>query len=376
VIIMAKANSTRITDKFIRSLKPPATGNKVHTDTEVPGFGVRITAASAIAFVLDYRIRGRNRRVTLKSWPEYDASAARELAIDYRKQIGAGIDPLDVKYAETVADPCRDFIDDHAKLKNRHSTLRNYQQQIDRFILPTLGRLAVKVVTRRDIEKLHKSLRQTPYQANRVLAVCSRIFNLAVHWEMIERNPVQGIEKFHEEARERYLKSDELKRLVAALGAFPDRSIASAIALMMLTGCRKSEALQAEWNQFDMQAATWTKPSHHTKQKRVHRVPLNPAAVQLLQTLPRIGPHVFTGRVEGQPLQDIKKAWEMLRLAAQVPDLRMHDLRHSYASILASQNLSLPIIGQFSVILRRRQRSVMRIFWMSHCAMPPTASAR
>jgi hypothetical protein len=93
VIIMAKANSTRITDKFIRSLKPPATGNKVHTDTEVPGFGVRITAASAIAFVLDYRIRGRNRRVTLKSWPEYDASAARELAIDYRKQIGAGIDP-------------------------------------------------------------------------------------------------------------------------------------------------------------------------------------------------------------------------------------------------------------------------------------------
>ena len=116
---------------------------------------------------------------------------------------------------------------------------------IDQFIIPKLGRLQVKDVTRRDIERLHKGLADTPYQANRVLALLSRVFSLAMHWEMIERNPVQGIEKFPEEARERYLSNEELKRLIIALDIFPDRNIASAIALMMLTGCRKSEALQA-----------------------------------------------------------------------------------------------------------------------------------
>ena len=343
---MASKHSTRLTDKYIRSLKPPETGFSLHTDTEVPGFALRITAAGKRSFTLDYRIHGRNRRMTLKPWPEYNASAARAVALEKRQLIGNGIDPLDVKYADDVAELCAEVIRHLATTGKRPSTLRDYQRMVDQFIVPKIGRLQVKDVTRRDIERLHKSLADTPYQANRVLALLSRMFSLAVHWEMIERNPVTGIEKFQEVARERYLTKEELKRLVAALDAFPDRNIASALALMMLTGCRKSEALQAEWDQFDLEAGVWTKPSHHTKQKRVHRVPLNAAAVQLLQTLPRIGPHLFPGRVEGQPLQDIKKAWETLRQAAGAPDLRMHDLRHSYASMLASQNLSLPIIGQ------------------------------
>ena len=261
--------------------------------------------------------------------------------------VGEGIDPFADANIQTLEELGRDYLTLHANVKKATASAKKDKQYIDTIILPHFGKSTpVDKITTKQIEKLHVSMIDTPYQANRILALLSKMFSLAVKWKAVPDNPCKGIDKFTEQPRERYLTKDELKRLVAALDTFPDRNIAGALALMMLTGCRKTEALTATWDQFDIEAGVWTKPSHHTKQKRVHRVPLNAAAVQLLQTLPRTGRHVFPGRVEGQPLQDIKKAWETLRQAAQVPDLRMHDLRHSYASMLASQNLSLPIIGQ------------------------------
>lgn len=345
---MAKGNSTRLTDKFIRALKPPAAGNVRYTDSEVPGFAVRLTAAGAVAFVLDYRLDDRNRRGTLGRWPDWNASAARDLAIEYRKLVSQGVDPFEEQHIETLEELAADYLKLHAAVKKAPGAAKKDRQMLDRLVLPELGkRTKIDKITTKRIEELHISLKETPYQANRVLALLSKMFMLAVKWKSIPENPCKGIEKFPEQPRERYLKKDELIRLVAALDAFPDRNIASALALMMLTGCRKTEALTATWDQFDVGEGVWTKPSHHTKQKRVHRVPLNAAAVALLTGIKRTkSPYVFPGRVEGQPLQDVKKAWETMRQTAQVPDLRMHDLRHSYASMLASQNLSLPIIGQ------------------------------
>ena len=138
---MAKSNSTRLTDKFIRSLKPPETGNTVYRDSEVPGFGIRITANDKRAFVLDYRIHGRNRRITLKSWPEYNASAARDLALDTRRQIGQGIDPLEVKYSDDMAGLCDDVIKHVEASGGRPSTMRNYRAMVRDYIKPTLGEL-------------------------------------------------------------------------------------------------------------------------------------------------------------------------------------------------------------------------------------------
>jgi integrase len=347
---MATKHSTRLTDRFIRSLKPPASGYDFYTDGEVPGFGMRVTSAGGIAFVLDYRLDGRNRRGTLGRWPEWSASVAREEAIERRRLVSRGIDPFE-ENIETLEQLADDYIKMHAEVKKSARAALKDRQMLDRLILPEFGKQTrIDKITTKKIEALHISMKATPYQANRVLALLSKMFSLAVKWKSLPENPCKGIEKFPENPRERYLHKDELKRLVVALDAFPDRNIASAIALMMLTGCRKTEALRAEWNQFDLEQGVWTKPSHHTKQKRVHRVPLNAAAVELLKGIHRIrdkeNPYVFPGRVEGQPLQDIKKAWEAIRQAALVPDLRMHDLRHSYASMLASQNLSLPIIGQ------------------------------
>lgn len=337
----------RLTDKFIRALKPPSTGSRIHHDAEVPGFGARITSNGVIAFTLDFRLQGRNRRGTLARWPEYSATAARNKAIEYRKRISEGVDPFEVVFPATLGELARDYLTLHANVKKAAISAKKDQQIIDALILPTLkGATPLENVTTRKLEELHISLKDTPYQANRVLSLLSKMFSLAVRWKLVSTNPCKGIDKFSEQPRERYLSKDELKRLVSVLDVFPDRGIASALALMMLTGCRKTEALTAEWTMFDLNAGVWTKPSHHTKQKRVHRIPLNKAAVRLVSGLPRSPIYLFPGRVEGQPLQDIKKAWEVIRTAAQVPNLRMHDLRHSYASMLASNNLSLPIIGQ------------------------------
>jgi len=343
---MAKRNSTRLTDKFIRSLKPPAKGFTLYTDTEVPGFALRITSTGKTAFVLDYRINGRNRRMTIAPFPNYNATAAREMAGDYRKQIHKGIDPLDVKYSDNMAAHCDDVLTHLESIKRRPATIRNYKAMMRDIIKPELGRFKLVDIKRRDIERLHKSLADKPYQANRVLQLLSRIFALAVHWELLERNPAKGIEPFQELPRERYLNAAELKRLVQALDAHENRNRASAIVFILLTGCRKSEALLATWDQFDTDLGVWTKPAHFTKQKRVHRVPLNAAAIALLDGLPRNGDYLFHGRFDGEPIKDIRKFWNEIRKAAKLPDLRLHDLRHTYAALLASQGLSLPIIGQ------------------------------
>ena len=360
----------RLTNKFIDSLRPPEKGNVRYTDSEVPGFAVRITSAGVIAFVLDYRFDGRNRRGTIGRYGDGDelsATAARKLALNYRSKLSHHIDPFADTNIPTLEEMASDYLK-HIKAKKRKSeaSVTKDRQILNRLVLkkplpgydddPEPRKLKTPVaklsnstpidkITVKQVEKLHISLSDTPYQANRVLALLSTMFNLAVKWGLLDKNPCKGIEKFSETPRERYINKAELKQLVETLDKFKDRTVASALVLMMLTGCRKTEALTATWDQFDLEEGVWTKPSHHTKQKRTHRVPLNPAAVALLLGIERKGDYVFPGRIKDQPLQDIKKAWETIRVDAKIPDVRMHDLRHTYASLLASQKLSLPIIG-------------------------------
>jgi integrase len=329
----------------------------IRWDEQISGFGVRIYPSGRKAFVLSYRFHGTKRLMTVGKVGVMSLDLARKKARRLLVEVDDNVDPLkgkrDAAGVGKVKALCDDYIKKYASGKRSGA---KDEARINRYILPAWGQLKAADVTTSDVEDLHRKIgKKTPYEANRLLALVSTMFSLARKWHYIPKkqlagwvNPAADVKRYPEEGRERYLTTPELKRLVAALDAFPDRNIASAVALMMLTGCRKTEALTATWDQFDLDAGVWTKPSHHTKQKRTHRVPLNAAAVELLNSLPRTkgNPHVFPGRAENQPLKDIKKAWEKLRQAAELPDLRMHDLRHSYASLLASQNLSLPIIGQ------------------------------
>jgi integrase len=209
----------------------------------------------------------------------------------------------------------------------------------------------VRGITFDDIETIHTSMKATPYRANRVLALLSKMFSLAStrwqKWTGLENNPARGIRRYPEESRQRYLSPDELGLLAKVLSEHRDQRSANAVRLLILTGARKTEVLRASWQQIDLERGTWTKPAHFTKQNREHRLPLSAAALKLLQEMKEnaSSDFLFPGETPDQPMGDLKKFWRNVCRAADLAGVRLHDLRHSHASILASAGISLPMIG-------------------------------
>jgi integrase len=352
-----------LTDNQVRDLDPPAAGNRIYYDAAVKGFGVRVTSAGARAFVLNYRAAGRERRITIGSFPDWNIKQAREEAKALKRRIDQGEDPMADRHAErsspTIDDLADRFEAEHLT-KRRPATQTDYKSILRLYIRPELGKMKTADVRHVDVERLHGRVAKTaPYRANRTVAVLSKMFMLAVKWELRPDNPARGIERAPEEKRERFLTPAEIGRFAEALASHPEKTSANALRLLLLTGARRGEVLGATWAHFDLGAGVWTKPSAHTKQKREHRTPLSAPALALLQEmraaadieddrrlrhgLPPIA-HVFPGR-EGQPLTEIKKSWASVCRAAGIVGVRIHDLRHTYASVLASSGLSLPIIG-------------------------------
>jgi integrase len=354
-----------LTDNQVRQLDPPAQGNRITYDADVKGFGVRVTSAGARSFVLNYRASGRERRITIGSFPDWSVKAAREEAKALKRRIDRGEDPMGDRHAERAAPTVEDLADrfeaEHLA-KRRAATQTDYRSILRLYIRPELGKTKVAEIRHTDIERLHHRIARTaPYRANRTVAVLGKMFALAVKWEMRADNPARGIERAPEEKRERFLSPAEVVRLADTLTAHPEKTPANAIRLMLLTGARKSEVLGATWEMFDLEAGSWTKPSAHTKQKKEHRVPLSAPARALLQQMraeaeeemrkarkldpkPQLCPHVFPG-IDGKPLGDVKKSWAAICRKAEITGARIHDLRHTYASILASAGMSLPLIG-------------------------------
>lgn len=346
----------KITDKTVRDLVPPAVGNRIVYDTEVSGFGVRVTAGGSRSFILNYRIKGRERRYTIGAYgvDQWTVAAARRRAGELRKLIAVGEDPLaeriEAREAPTVADLCERFEEEHLP-KKRAATSRGYLALITNDILPELRNKKVADVTFADVDALHRKItkRGARYQANRTVAILSKMFSLAVKWGWRGDNPAKGIERNAEDKRHRYLSGDELGRLTRALEEYPDQQAANIIRLLLLTGARRGEVQGARWADFDLTDGIWTKPGATTKQKTEHRVPLSLAAWQLLKAI-REGAKegaefVFPGRGGESHRVEIKDQWADLCRLAGIEQARIHDLRHTYASVLASAGQSLPVIG-------------------------------
>jgi integrase len=343
----------RLSDKIVKALPVPARGNRVTYDAEVKGFGCRVTAAGGRAFILNYRRKadGRERRFTIGSFPDWSVSAAREEAKRLKRDVDGGADPVgalqESRAAATVTDLADRFLKEYVPRK-RPATQRDYIQQLKVDIVPALGRMKVATVSYTDIDSLHRRISaRAPTHANRVLALLSRMFSLAIRWGMRTDNPVKGVERNQEHKRHRYLTGAELARLTAALDELRDQGAANAIRLLLLTGARRGELLAAHWTDIDLDAGVWTKPGATTKQKTLHRVPLSNATCQLLAAMKQQADSewLFPARFTPHRL-DLDDAWGVLRKTADIPDVRLHDLRHTYASVLASSGLSLPIIGQ------------------------------
>jgi integrase len=381
----------KLTQKVILALTPPSSGNRIHYDEEIPGFGARITSNGVISFILNYRVNGRERRYTIGRHPELTVLAARERAIQLRGKILDGIDPLqqriDANSEPTIDDLAKDFLLRYAKAHKRPSSIRNDEQMLNKLILPKIGNLRVRAVIRRDIETLHHGLKETPYRANRVLALLSKMFTLAMQWGWRADNVAKGIPRYPEDRRETWLTAEQVEALLEALDKYTDQFAANAIRLLILTGAREGEVLSATWDQFDLKRGIWTKPSHHTKQKKIEHTPLSRTAVQLLQRMnvcrtsaalfpagdphrrkepskPEHGSDRGTRRGEKIARATIRRPWVQvckaagLAIAEQIPGkrkktltiwkptIRVHDLRHTFASHLVSSGESLHIVGK------------------------------
>jgi len=232
----------------------------------------------------------------------------------------------------------------------RESGRAEDEAMLRQFVSPALGGRRVVDVARVDVERLHRQITKagTAIRANRALTLLSKLFSLAVHWEWVTSNPVKGVARNFEEPRHRYLSEDEIRRLVTALTALQNQMAANALKLLLLTGARRGEVLGARWSDIDLTAGVWVKQSSHTKQKRLHRVPLSAAAVELLINIKAYAgrsPFVFPARSRCGYLTAVQRSWREARDAAGLKDVRIHDLRHTYASMLASAGQSLPTIG-------------------------------
>jgi integrase len=352
-----------LTDAYVRDLKLPERGVAKVYDAADPrgklgwttGFGVRAYAGGAKTFVLLYRSRKTRAEhlYTIGSFPDWSVPAARAEARELKRRIDLGGDPQAerkaARDAATVADLCDRFLTEYV-VRKQPNTRRDYTGIVETIIKPALGRKMVTAVDHADIEKLHREITErASHRANRTVAVLSRMMTLAIKWRMRADNPVRGVERNPEGKRKRYLKGDELRLLTKALAEHEDQRVANVFRLLLLTGARKGEVLSATWDQFDFGGNVWTKPAATTKQRQEHEIPLSPVALQLLETMRKTSAptarFLFPSHGTTGHLTEVKKAWAAVCRAGGIVGLRVHDLRHSYASMLASAGYSLPTIG-------------------------------
>jgi Arm DNA-binding domain/Phage integrase family len=294
----------RLTDRVVKGLPRPKAGNRIYYDDLVSGFGCRVTAGGARAFVLNYRRRtdGLERRFTIGSFPDWSVAGAREEAKGLRRAVDGGADPVGDHRAEREAPTVNDLCDryENEQLpRRRASTQRDYRSMLGVHIRPWLGKRKVSTLAYSDVDFLHREITRHsgPYRANRVIALLSKLCSLAVQWHWRADNPCKGVERNDEAKRKRYLSGAELERLSAALAQHDDRDAADIFRLLLLSGARRGEVLSARWQDLDLETGVWTKPGATTKQRTEHIVPLSAPARQLLAGRPRgDSEYVFPGR--------------------------------------------------------------------------------
>jgi integrase len=332
-------------------------------DPKATGFGVRSYPGGGKSFFIDYRLNGVQRRFTIGPFPRWSAEAAREQAKKLRKDIDRGIDPAGDKRARRTAPTIQDLIDryiaDHLPKKSLAGPRLRDEHKMLAEIGDKLGKhTKVSDIHGGDIADMHRRITESgrPVRANRILAIASKAFALALVPKAGETtpwrhaalgNPCRGIERNREEAKERFFSQPELTAISDALARYRGGA-ADCVRLIMLTGCRPIEAMKSAWEEFDKEPGYWIKPSAHTKQRKAHKLPLSPAAIELIERLrkTRKGKWVFPGDVPGAHLTVLSRVWEFVRKETGIGDARLYDLRHSFASVGAGGGLSLHVIGK------------------------------
>ena len=351
---MPKRSELRITKRAVDALSS-GQADALFWDHDLPGFGIRVYASGRKVYVVQCRGPAGIRRISLGEHGDLTAEQARRRARAAIGCIKRGEDPVpgrEQESAPTVAGLAGRYMEAHAAVNCNAHTRKTYRSALRNHILPALGSKPVTEVRRSDAEAMHYALRDTPRQANRVLMVLAKMFSLAEDWGLapLGSNPCRFVVRYREGMRERYLTEDEYRRVGRALCDLEMESpmracAAAALRLLMLTGCRKSEILTLRWDDVD----------HKTGEIRLRdaktgarMVALTPAALRVLMAIRRVprSPWVFRGSARDTHLASLSKPWLRVRARAGIGDVRIHDLRHSYASRALALGESLTMIGR------------------------------
>ena len=370
---------TRLTKRMVEGLKA-RDAEYVAWDADIPGFGVRVRPTGARTFIVQYRAgvgrKAPTRKLTLGAIGKLTTEEARSLAKKAVGSVAHGADPAGRRTQDrkgvTVAELAAIFLSEHVTAKRRAGTVVHYRDILDRIAVPALGRLKADRVSRADLAKLHFKWKSTPYQANRVLAVVGSMYGFGAKHGLVPEgtNPARGIERYSEDGRERFLSTDELVKLGAAIRKAEKEGIAwnvnearptskhvpkkkrrtvigphaaAAIRLLLFTGCRLREILHLKWEHVDFERGLLFLPDSKTGRKTIV---LNAPALTVLNSRERVGSYVVSGEQPDEPRADLKRPWAMVTREARLEGLRIHDLRHSFASFGAGGGLGLPIVGK------------------------------
>ena len=340
----------RITKRSVDAIKVGGT-DTVYWDGELTGFGLRVRRSGRKSYVVQTRIAGKLCWFTIGPHGPLNPDQARARALEILACAKKGIDPRDAdarREAEpSMADLGRRFLEEYVPVHCKPSTREEYRRSVRLFVDPVIGELRVPEVQRKDIAALHHGLRDKPYQANRTLGVLSKMFSLAEvwGWRPDGSNPCRHVKRYKEHKRERFLSPEETERLGQVLREDEEEmpSAVAAFRLLLLTGCRMSEIRDLRWEYVKDDCIEL--PDAKTGGRVV---PLGPEARAVLSAIPRDedNPWVIAGRLPGSHLTDLQRPWRRIRKQAGLEGVRIHDLRHSFASRALALGESLTMIGK------------------------------
>lgn len=357
----------KLTKRIVDNAQYEGDGKSKHIiwDSTLTGLGLRVYPSGKKSFVLSYRQNGRKRLLTLGKYGVYTIDEARDLATNNLADINKGADPVEAKRqsakAQTMEELYNIYLERYAK--SHKKTWSEDERRINNHLLPMWKHHLIISITRNDIASLHNKIGvKHPYEANRTLALLSKMFELASEWGLIDEtraNPASRIKKFKEEKRDRFVTQTEMPELIKAINNEKNIYAKYAIYMYLLTGMRKNEVLKLKWTDID-----WDRKDirlDDTKAGRVHYVPLTPMVEKLLSEIPKQtnNPHIFAGEKEGAHLVNIRKPWVRIRDEAKMSDVRLHDLRRTVGSWLAQSGHSLNLIGK---VLNHSNESTTKIY--------------
>jgi integrase len=377
---MAKA---RITKRLVDSLKAEGKEDYVF-DTDLMGFAVRVRPSGGKSYIVQYKAgSGRGaptRRVTIGAVGKMAPDEARKQAERILGQVAQGKDPAqekkDHRDSATVAEVAETYLAQHVKAKRKPRTYSTYVCDLGK-LTDKYGKRRIIDLTTPDVARLHLELKDTPYAANRTLANTRAMYNWAARQKIVPKgfNPAEGIEKYPEQLRATYLKTEELERLGAAIREGetvgipwePDPNkkikhapkpenripikfgphVAGALRLLIFTGARIGEIMHLEWSHVDLERGLLLLPDSKTGSKTIY---LSAGAAAVIDSMPRIGKYVIAGDSAGteneKPRFDLKRPWATVKKRAGLNGVRIHDLRHTNASFGIGAGLGLPVVGK------------------------------